>query len=170
MNMRTEDQVRDEAKVLLGFDDGEANVRQGTGQTTTFKILGFKVGVKDKPDGWYLPKDKGRVAIVLETKAESIDLSKQQWVEELIKNIRIVKSEYSNVVGILYNGHDIRVFKGFEEITGLAVTLQNKIYYIELYTNGKIDKQKIYRLTKKINDCLHTQFGIKNLYHRMISY
>ena len=166
--MRTEDQVRDEAKVLLGFDDGEANVRQGTGQTTTFKILGFKVGVKDKPDGWYLPKDKGRVAIVLETKAESIDLSKQQWVEELKKNIRIVKSEYSNVVGILYNGHDIRVFKGFEEITGLAVTLQNKIYYIELYTNGKIDKQKIYRLTKKINDCLHTQFGIKNLYHRMI--
>ena len=166
--MRTEDQVRDEAKIILGFDDGEANVNQGTGQLTSFKKLGFKVGTKDRPDGWYLPKDTGRVAIVLETKGEKEDLSKKEWVDELQKNVAIVKSKYSNVVGILYNGIDIRVFKGEEEISGLAVTLQHKSYYIELYTNGKIDKQKIYRLTKSINDCLHTQFGIKNLYHRMI--
>lgn len=166
--MRTEDQVRDEAKTFLGFDDGEANVNQGTGQTTTFKNLGFKLGTMDKPDGWYLPKDTGRVAIILETKSEAVDIKKQQHVNELLKNIRIVQSKYTHVVGILYNGIDNRVFKGEEEIDGLAVTLQNKTYYIELYTNGKIDKQKIYRLTKKINDCLHTQFGIKNLYHRMI--
>lgn len=166
--MRTEDQVRDEAKAILGFDDGEANVLQGTGQITTFKSLGFKIGTKGKPDGWYFPKDTGRVAIVLETKAESIDIYKQVHVDELSKNISIAKSKYTNVVGILYNGKDVRVFKGEEEVSGLAVTLQNKQYYIELFTNGKIDKQKIYRLTKRINDCLHIQFGIKNLYHRMI--
>lgn len=166
--MRTEDQVRDDAKVILGFDDGEVNVTQGTGQLTTFKQLGFKKGTQDKPDGWYLPKDTGRVAIVLETKSEAVDISKQVWVEELLKNIRIVGVKYAHVVGILYNGIDIRVFKGEDEIDGLALTLQNKSYYIELFTNGKIDKQKIYRLTKKINDCLHTKFGIKNLYHRMI--
>lgn len=166
--MRTEDQVRDDARSILGFDDGEANVVQGTGQTTTFKNLGFKIGTKDKPDGWYLPKDSGRVAIILETKSESSDITKAACVDELLKNVKIVNSRYNHVVGILYNGIDVRVFKGEEEIDGLAVTLQNKVYYTELYTNGKIDKQKIYRLTKKINDCLHTQFGIKNLYHRMI--
>lgn len=166
--MRTEDQVRDEAKKLLGFDDGETGVQQGTGQITTFKSLGFKVGTKDKPDGWYLPDDTGKVAIVLETKAESTDISKPAPEKELLKNIAILNSKYKSVIGILYNGVDVRVFKNEEEVGGLAPTLQNKQYYIELYTNGKIDKQKIYRLTKKINDCLHTQFGIKNLYHRMI--
>ena len=166
--MRTEDQVRDEAKVILGFDDGEANVNQGTGQLTSFKALGFRIGTMDKPDGWYLPKDLGRVAIVLETKSESTDITRQQPKAELLKNVKIVQSKYNHVVGILYNGNDIRVFKGEDEIEGLALTLQNKKYYIELFTNGKIDKQKIYRLTKQINDCLHTQFGIKNLYHRMI--
>ena len=29
---RTEDEVRDSAKILLGFDKVEANVKQGTGQ------------------------------------------------------------------------------------------------------------------------------------------
>lgn len=166
--MRTEDQVRDSAQIILGFNDEESNVLQGTGQLTSFKNLGFKVGTKDRPDGWYLPKDTGKVAIILETKGEKEDISKKEWEEELFKNITIAESKYAHVVGILYNGVDVRVFKGQEEITGLASTLQNKQYYIELYTNGKIDKQKIYRLTKRINDCLHTQFGIKNLYHRMI--
>ena len=46
---RTEDEVRDSAKTLLGFDKVEANVKQGTGQITTFNQLGFK-GVFDKPD------------------------------------------------------------------------------------------------------------------------
>jgi type I restriction-modification system DNA methylase subunit len=165
--MRTEDQVRDEAKIILGFDDNEQHVQQGTGQTTTFNQLGFSRN-NNKPDGWYLPNDKGGIAIVLETKSEKEDLSKQKWVNELLKNIAIVKSQYSKVVGILYNGADIRVFKNEQEITGIATTLQNKDYYKRLYSEQKIDKQEIYRLTKKINDTLHKDFGIKNLYHRMI--
>ncbi len=165
--MRTEDQVRDEAKIILGFNDSEENVQQGTGQITTFNQLGF-TGYNNKPDGWYLPKEKNEVTIILETKSEKEDLNKAKWVQELFKNIDIVSTKYAKIVGLLYNGSDIRVFKNKEEITGIASTLQHKNYYKRLYSQLKIDKQQIYNLTKKINDCLHTQFGIKNLYHRMI--
>lgn len=165
--MRTEDQVRDDAKIILGFDDNEENVQQGTGQTTTFNYLGFK-GNYNKPDGWYLPNDKEAVAVILETKSEKADLFNDKWVEELLKNTAIVKTKYSKVIGILYNGVDIRVFKNDEEITGIASTLQHKHYYKRLFLQQKIDKQRIYLLTKQINDTLHKKFGIKNLYHRMI--
>ena len=42
MTLRTEDQVRDYAKGILGFDEIEENIIQGTGQITTFNQLGFK--------------------------------------------------------------------------------------------------------------------------------
>lgn len=42
MNYRTEDEVRDSAKLILGFDKTEPKVKQGTGQITTFNQLGFK--------------------------------------------------------------------------------------------------------------------------------
>lgn len=164
---KTEDQVRNMAEKILGFSDGEADVRQGTGQITTFNQLGFK-GKSDKPDGWYLPKDKGKAAIILEAKAEGVDLSKKAVTDELLKNIAIVATRYASVVGILYNGVDVRVFKNAEEFTGGSPKLEHKTYYIRLFTQNKIDKQRIYTLTKRINDCLHFQFGIKNLYHRMI--
>ncbi len=164
---RTEDQVRDSAKLILGFDANEAKIQQGTGQITTFNQLGFK-GVNDKPDGWYLPEDHNMPAIILETKSEVEDISLQKWVDELFKNCNIVATKYKQVVGILYNGVDIRVFKNNIEEPETSTTLQNKAYYISLFTKNTIDKQRIYNLTKKINDCLHTEFGIKNLYHRMI--
>ncbi len=164
---RTEDQVRDSAKTILGFDAVEAKIQQGTGQITTFNQLGFK-GIIDKPDGWYLPDDHNMPAIILETKSESEDVFLQKWVDELIKNCDIAATKYKQVVGILYNGIDIRVFKNNIEDNDVSATLQNKAYYIALFTQNAIDKQRIYNLTKKINDCLHTEFGIKNLYHRMI--
>jgi len=107
-------------------------------------------------------------AIILETKSESEDISLQKWVDELIKNCDIAATKYKQVVGILYNGIDTRVFKNNIEDTEVSATLQNKTYYTALFTKKTIDKQRIYNLTKKINDCLHTEFGIKNLYHRMI--
>lgn len=164
---RTEDQVRDSAKIILGFDVAEAKVQQGTGQITTFNQLGF-TGINDKPDGWYLPDGHNMPAIILETKSEAEDISNQKWIDELIKNCNIVATKYKQVVGILYNGIDVRVFKNNIEDTEASITLQNKTYYIALFSKNAIDKQRIYNLTKKINDCLHTEFGIKNLYHRMI--
>lgn len=35
-------------------------------------------------------------------------------------------------------------------------------------STGAIDKEHIYEITSKINDCLHFDFGVKDLYHRMI--
>ena len=163
---RTEDEVRDSAKKILGFDDGEENVKQGTGQITTFNQLGFKGNI-NKPDGWYLPDDKKGVAIILETKSEKENIHLIKYYNELNKNTDFVSEKYKKVIGILYNGVDIRVFKNGVEVETASV-LQNKKYYIDMFNENTIDKNRIYNLTKRINDCLHTEFGIKNLYHRMI--
>lgn len=166
MSFKTEDQVRDEAKSILKFDMEENDIKQGTGQITTFNQLGFK-GISNKPDGWYLPKNINDVAIILETKSEDKNISKQIFLDELLKNIDIISTKYKNTIGILYNGVETTVYKNKEKIEH-AKTLQNKQYYIDLFKENYIDKNKIYSLTKKINDLLHFKFGIKNLYHRMI--
>ena len=159
----TEDEVREKAKEVLGFYNSE-DVVSGVGQLTSFNQLGF-TGVKDRPDGWYLPNNTNDVAIIIETKNSNQTLV--NYKEELIKNCNIVLKKYDKVIGILYNGNDVIVLKNNEEINTVD-TLQNKEYYLSLFNVNKIDKQRIYSLTKKINDCLHTEFGIKNLYHRMI--
>lgn len=162
----TEDAVRDKARDILGFKDKDG-VRSGVGQITTFNQLGFP-GVSDKPDGWYLPDNHVDTAIVLETKASYIALGDKQ-VDEVLKNVKIVQEQYSNVVGILYNGDDTKVFKGEIEFQGNGSNiLQNLEYYTALFNKEHIDKEYIYELTAKINNCLHFEFGIKNLYHRMI--
>ncbi len=160
----TEDQVRDMARDILGFED-KKDARCGVGQLTTFNQLGFS-GVSDKPDGWYLPDNHADVAIVLETKASNISLGKKQ-ADEVLKNIKIIKSQYDKVVGILYNGDDIRVFMDMEEIDTVK-QLQGLEYYASLFKTDTIDKEHIYELTARINNYLHFDFGIKNLYHRMI--
>ena len=160
----TEDEVRDLARGILGFEDKDG-VRSGVGQLTTFNQLGFS-GVADKPDGWYLPNNHADVAMVLETKASYIPLGDKQ-VEEVLKNVKIIESQYEKVVGILYNGEDIRVFMNHEEVDTIK-QLQRLEYYAALFTVDTIDKEHIYELTAKINNCLHFDFGIKNLYHRMI--
>lgn len=159
----TEDQVRDKAGKVLKFEDSK-EVKSGVGQLTTFNQLGFK-GISDKPDGWYLPENKELPAIILETKASKINID--NYIDEIKKNCNIALKKYKKVVGIIYNGDSIRVFINNEEIDTIK-ELQNKEYYLSLFSQNKIDKQLIYNLTKRINDCLHTEFGIKNLYHRMI--
>lgn len=160
----TEDKVRDLAKHKLGLEDTETT-KAGVGQLTTFNQLGFK-GVSDRPDGWYLPNEKMFPAIILEAK-NTATLLKAPQIEELLKNCKIASSQYANVVGILYNGEDILVFKNGEQLQG-ETELHNKEYYLNLFEENLIDKSKIYRLTKRINDTLHFSFGIKNLNHRMI--
>lgn len=161
----TEDEVRDLARSILGFGDREG-IRSGVGQLTTFNQLGF-LGVADKPDGWYLPNNRADVAIVLETKASTIALGDKQ-VEELLKNVTIVEMQYKKVIGILYNGDEVRVFINHEEDVTAQKKLQRLEYYIALFSVDSIDKEHIYELTAKINNRLHFEFGIKNLYHRMI--
>lgn len=179
MKIVDEDDVRIYAHHQLGFDDEETGVRQGTGQIKTFNQLGFKCEDKNKkPDGWYLPDDKTKVAIIFEAKSTKEDVYNPAWIDELTRNVRIAAQKYKRIVGILYNGKEQYVIKydstsmndsdTVTQVKDLAKTLQNKSYYLALFNENKIDKQKIYELTKKINDCLHYKFGIKNLYHRMI--
>lgn len=159
----TEDVVRDNAGKILGFEN-EKGIQSGVGQLTTFNQLGFR-GVNDKPDGWYLPDNFEDTAIILETK--NSDQVLQNYLYELEKNCNIVLTKYKKVVGILYNGYEVIVTKNNEMIDS-SEKLESKQYYLSLFIVNKIDKQKIYSLSKKINDCLHVEFGIKNLYHRMI--
>ena len=177
---RTEDEVRNEAGIILGFTNNKGvNIETddyiaGVGQLTTFIELGKRLnttdfaGVSDKPDGWFLPYNQNGVAIVLETKSEKEEVSKQKWVDELIKNIKIVNKHYSKVVGILYNGKDIRLFMNYDEVPSTTSVLQRLNYYAKLFVADTIDKTRIYDLTMKINNCLHKEFGVKNLNHRMI--
>jgi len=180
MSYRTEDQVRNEAGITLGLIDARGNnvdtaeFISGVGQLTTFIQLGTKLGttdfagISDKPDGWYLPYNQNDVAVVLETKSQKEDLSKKKWEDELKKNIEIANKHYSKVAGILYNGKDVRVFMNMDEFPSQASTLQRVEYYAKLFVPDTIDKSRIYDLTMKINNCLHKEFGVKNLNHRMI--
>ncbi|WP_270201067.1 HsdM family class I SAM-dependent methyltransferase [Bifidobacterium pseudocatenulatum] len=163
----TEDEVRDKAREILGLNNHGGGAIVGVGQLTTFNQLGFK-GKLDKPDGWYLPANKSDTAVVLETKASKIALGATQ-AKELLKNIRIMNAKYEHVVGILYNGESTRVFKNGEEYKEKgSEKLHNIAYYTALFNVDHIDKQRIYELTARINNCLHFEFGIRNLYHRMI--
>lgn len=161
----TEDKVRDKARTILNFTTND-KADSDVGQLTTFKQLGFNSN--KKPDGWYLPKNKIDVAIILETKNSGEDLNKQCWIDEIKDNCNIIRNEYDKTIGILYNGYDVKVFKNNNPVNNLSDELQDKYYYIRLFTEQSIDKEKIYLLTAKINNCLHSDFGIKNLYHRMI--
>ena len=179
MILRDEDAVRDGyspsdgsnfidgAKQILGFDKPEKDVQQGTGQIKTFNQLGF-IGYSDKPDGWYLPLDTSKPAIVLEAKAEKEDIFNTKWEAELLKNTDIVLTKYSKVISILYNGKDVRVFKNKEELSSAALDLQNKEYYLSLFNKDSIDKDHIYELTQTINNILHFKFGMTDLQDRMI--
>lgn len=164
----TEDEVRETAGKILGFTKIK-NVKCGVGQITTFNQLGIKGGGKDKkPDGWYLPKDKGAIAIILETKNSNEDIGKKKWINEIKQNCKIVMDAgYTHVIAILHNGYKTL---GFKNNIPIDVTneLQDKEYYFKFFTEECIDKERIYTLTARINNCLHSEFGIKNLYHRMI--
>jgi len=162
---KTEDVVRDEARILLNFSPVEGG-QCGVGQITTFNQLGFP-GVSDKPDGWYLPKNRTDVAIILETKNTEIDLNKNSCVDELFKNIDIVSTQYNKIIGILYNGVDVLVYKD-KQLIDLKKQLFTKEYYLKLYSKNVIDKNLIFSLTEQINNNLHKNFGVNNLYHRMI--
>lgn len=175
----TEDEVRDGytdkdgfhngAKQILEFDKAESEVRQGTGQLTTFKQLGFSgKGSKHKPDGWYLPDDCTKAAIILETKSSDKDINSKAVINELLNNVKIANSRYPKVVGILYNGNETKVFLNENEKDDVPKTLQSKNFYKDLFDDFEIDTQQIYLTTMKINNLLHYKFGVNDYYDRMV--
>lgn len=162
-NSYSEDQVRDRAREILGFKDDD-KAKSGVGQLTTGKDLGLTADFR--ADGWYLPHDKNAPAIVLETKASDKQFGNTE-IEQLNRYCKIAAKKYRKIIGILYNGFEVLVYKNGRQISGEKVLL-NKEHYIGLFYENRIDKSKIYRITKRINDLLHYSFGVKNLKQRMI--
>ncbi|MCZ4541281.1 N-6 DNA methylase [Dietzia kunjamensis] len=168
--MRTEDQVRDLANQILGLSGVPTSVaNSGVGQITTLKQLGFMDdGAQNRPDGWYLPVDKGTVALVLETKAtDSIPIDSPKLRDQVEKYCVTVRTQYDLVVGLVFDGERTRAYVNGKDLE-VPDELQSKEYYISRLTDRPIDKNRIYELTMRINNSLHVDFGIKNLYHRMI--
>ena len=163
----TEDVVRDNDKISHGFDEHEEGIQQGTGQITTFNQLGI-VGVNDKPDGWYIPNNKNDVAILLETKNSNQDIGSKKVVNEIKKNCQILMDAgYTKVIGLLHNGYRTLGFYNNNPIE-VPDEIQHKHFYIDLINNQGLPTQLIYDTTRHINNNLHANFGVKNLYHRMI--
>lgn len=166
MVYKTEDEVRLQASRILGLDEKLDGAASGTGQITTFNQLGFP-GMNDKPDGWYLPDNTAEAAAIFEFKAENVDVDTRKCVDEIRKNCDIVSSRYEKVVGVLYNGRKCRCWLNGDPVD-VPDELQPLKYYLDKFVSQGIDKETIYGITQRINDCLHSEFGIKNLYHRMI--
>lgn len=175
----TEDEVRDGytdkdgfhkgAKQILEFDIADSKAKQGTGQLTTFRQLGFSgSGSAHKPDGWYLPDDFSDVAIILETKSSDKNLDSADITKELLDNVKIANNKYSKVVGILYNGVETKVFLNETEKDNAPKDLQSKDFYKDLFNDFEIDTRQIYLTTMKINNLLHYKFGVNDYYDRMV--
>lgn len=169
-NPRTEDEVRQRADTVLGLSDVDTSTaRAGVGQITTLKQLGFVgEGASLKPDGWYLPHDRGLPAFVLETKAPDVmPIDSPALKAQVERYCEVIRARYDLVVGIVYDGDQVRAY-----LNGHPFEVPNELqpvkYYIDRLTEQPIDKSRIYELTMRINNSLHGDFGIKNLYHRMI--
>lgn len=176
----TEDQVRDKANKILQFKNSKDYIG-GVGQITSFNELSksiqgnpFKGNVR-KPDGWYLNKhDKQAPALIAEFKAEDKDLNIDSTIAEIKRNMKVAMKYYKNVLGILYNGDDLKLFRnekpGSLNIIELRTTtsLQDHGFYEKIFTDQTINTREIYNLTRRINNLLHFKFGVRNLYDRMI--
>lgn len=166
----TEDEVRDRAGRLLGLNDIDPKeARAGVGQITTLKSLGFSgEGASFKPDGWYLPHDRGLVALVLETKArDTVPIDSPTLKAQVEKYCDVVRTRYDLVIGIVHDGVRTRAYVN-GQVLEVPDELQSKEYYADKLMDQPINKERIYELTMRINNSLHGDFGIKNLYHRMI--
>lgn len=166
----TEDQVRSLAEKILGLADVPASeATSGVGQITTMRQLGFTgEGSANKPDGWYLPNDRGAVALLLETKAQDlVPIESPALKAQVEKYCKTARSRYDHVVGIVFDGERTRAYLDGEPLE-VPDELQPKEFYFEKITERPINKDRIYELTMRINNSLHGDFGIKNLYHRMI--
>lgn len=176
----TEDEVRTKASKILNFKSDKDHVA-GIGQLTTFKKISQEIDndpfskSNREPDGWYFNKhDMQSPALLAEFKSEDKDLNNQSYVDEIQRNMKIVMGAYKNVIGILYNGVDVKVFRneepGSSNIIELRSTpaLQDRGYYERIFTDQSIDAQEICNLTRRLNDLLHFKFGMPNLYDRML--
>lgn len=105
--------MREYAEYILGFEDTET-VLSGTGQVKTFNQPVFMRSQTNLTAG--ISRITHYPAIILEAKATDVKLEKH--TAEFQKNCNITATKYKNVVGILYNGYEIIVFKNEQRLVG----------------------------------------------------
>ena len=149
----TEDEVRYLTQETIQ-PTNTSSLIAGLGQLTTFSELGSKLnttkwnGLRKKPDGWILPKNGNR-AIIIELKDSRQDLSKPEINFELKHNMHLCQIVYPEVIGILFNGYQSKVFqlnspnKNVKEIKALSnQLLQPYQYYLNVNLSIKDPKVK----------------------------
>lgn len=167
MSNTLEDHVLNQAATKLGFDKEEPNIKQGYGQNTSFKNLGYPQS-HHQPDGWYIPEDKN-AAIILETKRPSEEVTNQKHIDQLLTNCAVLATTHRNVIGILYNGKETNIFINGDHIPELSgKPLEHKSFYLNYIKDQTLDKNTIYAITQRINNNLHFKFGLTDLQDRMI--
>lgn len=172
VQLLSEDEVRFLARQTLfdGCDDNaHFDIDFGTGQITKFNKLGFP-GVLQAPDGWYLPHDERRAAVVFEFKDECVTFGDKHR-KQLFENMVIVASRYRRVCGVLWNGRSIEVYAmDGDERWQLEdeQTLCPVGHYVDIFNRSQYDSDYIQTLTMRINNALHFDVGMMNLKHRML--
>lgn len=157
----------------LGFGDNNENSlthKQGTGQNTSFQMLGLKEGnILLKPDGWYVPVNKQTPAMVVELKSDSHSIDEKDAEKQLLNYINVLaENDYEKTIGLLYNGKKYRLWINGKEVNKLSNNLPSMDQMVSTYFPSIIDRSKLYAVTRRINNNLHFNFGVDNLYQRMI--
>ena len=142
----TEDEVRDFARTTLDLKPTES-AQAGVGQLTSFNKLGF-AGIKDRPDGWYLPNETHFPALILEVKGSNVKFGDKERAE-LIKNIKITLTKYDHVVGILFNGYEIEVYKDLAQ-ANVANDLKAKDETDDEYSEDAVSQDLVFLLEAKL--------------------
>lgn len=113
----TEDIIRQTTAMMLQLYPTN-NTIAGVGQLTSFKQLGQTLNSDNpvwkneanRPDGWVLPRNSNKSALVFEFKNSQQDLSNSDIQNELKTNMTIANTVYNTVIGVLYNGFQSRIY------------------------------------------------------------
>ena len=146
---KTEDEVRDADKIALGLTIQEQNIKQGTGQITTFNQLGFS-GISRKPDGWYIPDNKNAVAIILETKNSDEDIKSEKYIKEIKDNFiqrHIVIQLYTVSFVLHIDKYAALILAKFHERSNVFLGRENGSVDIRLFHGGDLsDGRQVCRI------------------------
>lgn len=174
---------REYAAKILGLDKVDSNkIIAGIGQrggklgSSLGQIVELnKVDAAQAPDFWYFPKNTFKVAVVGETKGykpNSPDFTKSD-INQIKKYLNIVSKFYNKVIGILYNGGKIMVYKYTKGVMEYELLESEKFlqpieYYINLFDNTYVGADFVMDKAREINDALNFDFKVEGLKDRWI--
>lgn len=161
----------DSNKIIAGIGQRGGKLGSSLGQIVELT----KSDAAQAPDFWYFPKNTYKVAVVGETKGykpSSPDFTKSD-INQIKKYLNIVSKFYNKVIGILYNGGNIIVYKYTKgvmeyEILENEKNLQPIEYYCNLFDSTDIGSDFVMDKAMEINDSLNFDFKVEGLKDRWI--